>query len=69
LQELDAESLFQRVKAASDHRRRNAFGTRGSGQTAFGDDLDEGGDLFELVHGAAIALFREVFFDCGFTCD
>ena len=50
LQQLDAEPRFERIEAAPDHGRRDAFGARRGRQAAARDYLDKGGNLAKLAH-------------------
>ena len=49
-QQFDAETLFERVDAAADDGRRDAFGRSRGRQAAFGRDGHESLDLLETVH-------------------
>jgi hypothetical protein len=50
-EQLDAETLFQGIDAAANHRRRHALGQGRGGQAALRGDGDKGFDLLEPVHG------------------
>jgi hypothetical protein len=49
-QQLDAEPLLERVEAAADDRRRDAFRVRGRRQAALCRDRGKRFDLLEPVH-------------------
>jgi hypothetical protein len=50
LQKLYTESRLERIKPPPNHRRRNPFGARSRRQAALDCDINEGGNLLELIH-------------------